>query len=366
MQTQRSALPRAMISLPSLLLLLLTTTAQHHVRTATAASVGAQIYPSGRIVVQSGQGFLVKLTTDRGFGQVKYCTFLFNGEPYFLHPGNENEMQYVSVHGETVQRFTENECGVKVSNVSLYSAGNWQLGATSITGKDASAEFTLKVLPSDEEPTERIIYGRPGTQVVVNCSRGDTEPDLLDDDEGYSPNRRFCEMWSTTDEDLVNPRRMESESKAIMEEKPCQWNSTFPELMGRTEVYCRTFDRGAMEMVMRKWRLVGEYLKTTTDYLNGDKSMVLRCRSKSPLSSCYIQHRPTGRMYQVANALNGHRYSSFRSNLRLGHCQFEIPKPFLADDLGIWLMTMFKGGRGEEDGVEECLFTVSDGQVFQV
>ena len=152
---------------------------------------GTHIYPSARLVVQEGQGFLVKLAIDSGFGRVKYCTLLLNSQPYPLHPGNENHVSYVSEWGERVERFTTDECGAKVSNVSLQSSGAWQLGATSRTGVDASAEFQLDVIPAvPSDPEALTVSGRPGDSVVINCTAGE-------------PQRKgaefFCEMWEERD-----------------------------------------------------------------------------------------------------------------------------------------------------------------------
>lgn len=284
----------------------------------------AQIYPSDRIVVQEGQGFLVKLNTEAGFGKVKYCTFLFNGEPYFLHPSNENAMDYVSVNGETVQRFTASECGVKVSNVSLNSAGIWQLGATSSAGHDASAELHLKVTPAVSDGLETMVYGRPGTPVAINCSiEGD-------DVAAVDSNHRFCEMWQS-----------EKESERDVKWGSCEWKTIHPELGQRTEINCRTFATGSMEAVTRKWIVIGHFSGTTSDYLNSDASVVLRCKSKGPLKGCFVQHQQTGRVLKIGNALKGTRYSSYRTNMARGLCQFEIPKPFRVDELGVWVMRDF-------------------------
>lgn len=328
MQSQSQLLLFLLLKAHSLLLFLQLTNAAH-------------IYPGSRIVVQEGQGFQVKLATDPGFGPVKYCTFLFNSQPYFLHPTNENEVAYVSIHGETVQRFTMSDCGAQVSNVSLNSAGTWHLGATSSTGVDASAEFSLEIAPltrSDIESTT--ISGRPGTVVEIKCAPQDTD------------DHRFCEMW------------VEGEGEAVKREE-CTWTTMFPELLQRREVRCLTFAKGSMEAVTKKWTVVGEYSDTTSDYLNGDSSVVLRCKRKSsPLLGCYIRNRQTGHIHRIANGLKGHRYSSFRSNLARGLCQFEIPKPIRVDELGQWLLRMYYGDSG--GSVDECLFTVTDGNVFQV
>lgn len=307
-----------------------------------------QIYPSSRLVVQEGQGFLVKLATDSGFGPVKYCTFLFNSQPYFLHPGNENEVAYVTELGETVQRFTVSECGVKVSNVSLKSSGIWQLGATSGAGVDASADFQLQVIPAVQSGIESstTVSGRPGTSVVINCS-----PESVDEVGDH----QHCEMW---EEDSNNGREGLISS--------CKWTTSHPQLMERKQILCRTFARGSMEAVIKRWTVVGEYLDTTSDYLNGDSSVVLRCKRKdTAVTGCYMRNQQTGEMYRITNGLNGRRYSSFRSHLARGLCQFEIPKPIRGDELGSWSMRVFYRS-GQDERFDECLFSVTDGNVFQV
>lgn len=315
----------------------------------------AHIYPSGRLVVEEGQGFLVKLATEPGFGQVKYCTFLFNSQPYFLHPGNENEVAYVSEHGETVERFTAAECGVKVSSVTLASAGIWQLGATSQTGVDASADFQLQVLPkvhSDIESTT--LGGRPGTRLVINCSAGSSEGAA--EGEGGGDEHEYCTMWEDG---------MEYQASA-----GCKWETIYPDLMMRKEIRCCTFPRGSMESVIKKWTVVGEYSDTSADYLNGEASVVLRCKSKAaPLTACYMRNGQNGEVFRVGNGLKATRYSSYRSNLSRGFCQFEIPKPMRAEERGQWVMkVLYKGPEEKEEGLQfdECLFTVTDGQIFQV
>lgn len=325
--------------IPHFLLLLLL-----HSSTPTTAT---QIHPSGRLVVQEGQGFLVKLVTNPGFGSVKYCTFLYNSQPYFLHPGNENEVAYVSDQGETVQRFTVSECGAKVSNVSLQSSGTWQLGATSSLGVDASADVQLQVIPAENSDIEsRTVSGRPGDTVVVDCSPGMHE-------KGVDGDHRFCEMWEEGHRDRGTSG-------------DCKWTTVYPQLKERKEIRCRTFAKGSMEAVLKRWTVVGEYKGTTWDYLNGDESVVLRCkRRESPLTGCYIRNQQTNHLYRIANGLKGTRYSSFRSNLAKGLCQFEIPKPTRVDELGTWTMRLFYLS-GQEELVDECVFTVADGNVFQV
>lgn len=296
-----------------------------------------------------GQGFLVKLATAPGFGKVKYCTFQFHSQPFYLHPGNENEVAYVADTGETVQRFTSGECGVKVSNVSADSAGNWQLGASSHTGVDATAEFNLEVIPKGraEGDADRTLRGRPSDPVEVNCST-----DNYGDDE-------FCEMWEGLDADGAYGKR-----------EGCKYSTWYPALHSSQEIRCRTFQRGSMVPVVKKWTLIGEYPGVSFDYLNGDSGLVLRCRTETtPVKSCYIRNLQTGQVYQIANALMGTRYSSYRSNLFNGQCQFEIPKPFELQEVGQWAMQMhYEKKIGEEDqqGVDECQFTVVDGNVFQV
>lgn len=327
-----------------------------------------QIYPGNSVVVQEGQGFLVKLNTEPGFGQVKYCTFLFNGEPYFLHPVNENEVNYVSTNGEIVQRFTVSECGAKVFNVSLRSAGVWQLGATSATGIDSHADFRLQVRPA-ESAVGRTVYGRPGESVVIDCGadkdddNGDVNRDNINGNVVVANDYQFCEMW-TGDKQIGSPR------------KTCKWTTSYPDLMGRTQVQCRTFAKGSMAPTTKTWTILGRYAETTSDYLNSDSSIVLRCKSKSPLKGCYITNSQLGTTYQIANGLMGDRYSSFRTNVARGLCQFEIPKPLLAGELGFWRMEVIvgtaaagralKGEEEEEQRIDECLFTVTDANVFQV
>lgn len=295
------------------------------------------------------------MATEPGFGHVKHCTFLFNSQPYFLHPGNENEVAYVSTNGETVQRFTMSECGVRVANVSMHSAGQWQLGATSSTGVDASADFQLKIVPAvtTDEGSTTTVAGRPNDTVTIKC---------VPEDEDHGQHK-YCEMW-----EIQEGHRGGEEQQ--LKREVCEWKTRFPRLTERRrEIRCRTFSRGSMEAVVRKWTVVGQYEDTASDYLQGDSAIVLRCKNRSGvrLSGCYIRNQQTGTVHRISNGLMGVRYSSFRSNLDRGLCQFEIPKPFRADEVGHWLMQMVIDGQDVEQGrVDECMFTVSEDIVYQV
>lgn len=302
------------------------------------------------MVVLQGQGFLVKLATAPGFGKVKYCTFQFHSQPFYLHPGNENEVAYVTDTGETVQRFTSAECGVKVSNVSTDSAGTWRLDATSHTAVNASAEFNVQVIPKgrhSEGDEERVMRGRPNDPVTVHCP------------SDYGDDLNVCEMWEGSD--------------AYQGMGGCTYSTSYPALHTIKEIRCRTFHRGSMMAVVKKWTLVGEFPGVSSDYLNGDSGLVLRCRTETtPVTSCCIRNQQTDEVYRISNALMGTRYSSYRSNLDRGQCQFEIPKPFQVQEIGQWTMALHYEQQIGQNGTEYqpdddvCQFTVVDGNLFQV
>lgn len=337
----------SLLLIPALLLMLLFGWPLIAAVAATPNSIASHIYPTDRLVVQEGQGFLVKLVTPPGFGTVKFCTFLYaNGQQFPLHPTSENEMIYVAMNGERVERFTVQECGVKVSNVSAASSGRWKLGATSGRNSaggvtDASGEFQLQVIPAVKSDSEAaVVHGRPGEWVTINCTvNGDNDPG------------DYCEMWD---------RLKENEKR-----ETCQWRIKVPaDLTQRMDINCRTFTEGSMVPIERLWTVQGEYAGTTTDYLNSDSSVVLRCKSsQNSLTGCVIRNRQTEQVYRITNGLKGTRYSSFRTHLGKGLCQFEIPKPVKVHEVGKWSLRMFYGG---ENKYEECLFTVTDGTVFKV
>lgn len=329
---------------------------------------GAYIYPGNHIVVQEGLGFLVKLNTDRHYGNVKYCTFLFHGQPYFLHPSNENDgVAYRSVHGELIERFTATECGVKVTNVSRESAGMWQLGATSQSQVDASAAFRLEVVA--RVPTEtgaeaaENVYGRPGAAVTLNCAEG-----IADDNR-----HRFCEFDATDG----------SDSRQRGANDPCSLVTAFPQSESIRRYMCTTFSRGAMGAITRRWILHGQS-ETSHDSLETDNNIVLRCQAAAAaagrerdggtvasIAHCYIRNVKTGAVWQIEDGLQDYRYSTFRTSLEKGRCQFEIPKPIRPEERGLWKMYLGFGGDTDDKSdngleYEQCLFTVNDGKAFRI
>lgn len=73
----------------------------------------------------------------------------------------------------------------------------------------------------------------------------------------------------------------------------------------------------------------------------GKVSAVLSCKSDKQ-STCIVKHISSGRLFNIQSGLQSadKRYSTFKTVLASGRCQFEIVKPIQLEDIGLWKMYM--------------------------
>lgn len=249
------------------------------------------------------------------------CTILSGAQTY---PDLSFDLTNTDVK-DALQRTSPPDCGVKMFNVSPSSNNtNWTLTATSKSGETVTSDFHLQVIPADRwEKDPIVLKGILGSSLNLRCN-----------DKG-----QFCEMW-------------EEGSKS----EGCLLKTHFPKrVQTQKQIRCRTFLKGSADPVIRTWTLIGQYPFTTPEYLNLESSLVLRCKSRTlGISACFIRQLNMDEMYQVADGLNGMKYSSYRTQYSEGVCDFEIPKTLIRGGWGedSWLMKVQWKGQG----IEECFF----------
>lgn len=286
-----------------------------------------QVYPRKVFVIQEGEGFVAIQELPPNSSSLKSCTVLDHSNPYNLSthllPGQV---------GQFIERTIP--CGMKWFNVGSESNNsNWTLSAESETGVKASLDFQLQVIPtvpSDEVP--KIWKGRPGSSLEIRCN-----------EEG-----EFCEMWA--------------EGQEASKTETCVWKNRFPDdVKTKQEIRCRTFSKGSMKAVTKKWTVIGQYPDTTPEYVNGPESVILRCKSGiGAIKACYMENLKTGEMFQIADGLSSNRgFSSYQTKLSDGVCEFEIPKP-VEDNNVRFLMKVHYPQQGKRKRNEECYFDVAE------
>lgn len=208
---------------------------------------------------------------------------------YFFNPGSNKS--YVTPNGEVLHPFEFNnpiECGVRVLNTSSVSHGQWKLTGIDQNGNLNSDYFQVYIRSESDDDANSC----PSSNPVGYCSK-------IELSTGRS---------KTCGETLTENHICEYLLKGQMEK-----NSIMVELNS----------------------------ETPQKYRKDSERTILEC-SKEPewetMKSCYIEHIPSGEVYNIEEGLQDVRYSAYKTDFQAGICQFEIPGSIEEHEAGVWKM----------------------------
>lgn len=150
---------------------------------------GTNLFPLSSISITERNGFITYLNTSKEFGELKNCTVLVSEVLFDLYQLEETNHSYLTERFEKLQRFSRTQCGIRVQNVSLESAGDWTITATDKEGRNETSSLRLTVLPSVDFPNVTNISVVPGQSQRVDCpavSHSTTRRCRMIDIFGYS------------------------------------------------------------------------------------------------------------------------------------------------------------------------------------
>lgn len=130
---------------------------------------GTNLFPLSSISITERNGFITYLNTSEEFGELKNCTVLVREVLFDLYQLEETNHIYKTERFEILQRFSKTQCGIRVQNVSLESAGDWTITATDKDGRNETSALHLTVLKSVDFPNITNISVVPGQSQRVDC-----------------------------------------------------------------------------------------------------------------------------------------------------------------------------------------------------
>lgn len=130
---------------------------------------GTNLFPLSSLSIKERNGFITYLNTSEEFGELKNCTVLVSEVLFDLYQLEKDTHIYVTERFEKLQRFSKTECGIRVHNISVESAGDWTITATDIEGKIETNVLSLTVIKSTDFPNSTNVSVIPGETTRVEC-----------------------------------------------------------------------------------------------------------------------------------------------------------------------------------------------------
>lgn len=258
-------------------------------------SQAADIYPS-TVHVQEGEGFLLWVFGSR---TIENCVIVFGD---INHGPNDEVKQYPFGTIESLFRNNSEECGFRIKGTTRLSEGTWFVDyyLDEVANRNSAV---VKVLP-------KAILSCPKDD---KCEQVNTKTNERKSCDGDVPEKDWeCHYLV----DGAMPGKVNTGIIPIVEE-------TSGDAHDEQEV-----------IVVPEFESVQEM---------GSNSIVLNCTSdKAPQSKCQVKHKSSSRLFDMQALLQSSdkKYSSFKTILNAGKCQFEIVKPIRLEDMGLWEMQM--------------------------
>lgn len=140
-----------------------------HIFLIKVFTAGTNLYPLSSLSIVEKNGFLTYLNTSEEFGKLQNCTVLVSDVLFDLYQSETETHIYLTERFEKLQRFSQTECGIRVQNVSIESAGEWIITASDTLGRIEKNVLKLTVLKSDVIPTVTNVSVTPGQTQLVAC-----------------------------------------------------------------------------------------------------------------------------------------------------------------------------------------------------
>lgn len=150
---------------------------------------GTNLFPSSTLSIKERNGFITYLNTSKEFGELKNCTVLVSEVLFDLYQLENETHIYKTERFEKLQRFSKTECGIRVHNISIESAGDWTITATDKEGKIETGVLNLSILHAVDFPNVTNVSVIPGQSTRVTCpaeSASSTRRCRMIDIFGYS------------------------------------------------------------------------------------------------------------------------------------------------------------------------------------
>lgn len=289
------------------------------------------IWPLNQLFILEGEGFLAyHIPDNRNFGDLKRCVVNFMGLTYPIDLESSDDYVGALKSGEKIRRFSKNNCGIRVENVTKNSNGKWILIAngTSFTEENAIVDIIVLSKP-DDPPAVTNLTVLTSDSVTIECP--------------FMENEEYCEMINARN-NVFEDKCSASASNRIHERS---WT-------------CRSLIRGAQELRVNHFNI--DFKKEPIDHkkrvFEDEYSVVLSCFDNT-FTNC-IANGPNDKMLLLHEGLVSKKYSSFDTNRKSGVCSLELRKPIDQSDIGVWRIidvSNVKNKRG-------CIFKVNETSPF--
>ncbi|XP_055595453.1 uncharacterized protein LOC129746050 isoform X2 [Uranotaenia lowii] len=274
------------------------------------SSDGANIFPSDKLSITEGAGFLAYLvpTELSEANRWIHCSVRVAGVNYSLDSDQIHTLDGVT----EVQRFSAEICGIRVQNVRKSLETTWSLLALDSNSSPIEQSLSLTVINS-----------KPISSINVTVSDTTSTFTLTCPDEPPS-SRRFC--------------RILDEQNHIFDGCSKSFDITWEEARFR----CLSLYWGDMEEIEIIINVkVQKSQRDVSWFVEEDEShVVLSCHYRTAVSPCRAVSVSDSRQMMLLDGHLGDRYSAYDTKISGGICSLEIRKPLTSADRGLWRIFM--------------------------
>lgn len=269
----------------------------------------AIIFP-GNVHVEEGEGFMVWLTSEK---DIEKCEIDFNTSKW-------NTSEPISTEFGTIERIVSSdpkECGFRIKGATLQSEGLWKI-VYYIDG--VSNRNSVEVRVATKTPVNKCPERNSDHLCTMIHSKTKEETTCKDFDyAAVNASEWTCKYFTTGS--MVGKVDLGKGRMPIQEEEDAESSDRLLELEYT----------GAPEFT------------ETVDV--GEIGVLLNCSNEEHrhmIDSCEAKHVSSGRRFNLEPGLQSRdrKYSSYKTSLLTGRCQFELAKPISLEDIGIWEISM--------------------------
>uniref|UniRef100_A0A336MRI0 CSON003013 protein n=1 Tax=Culicoides sonorensis TaxID=179676 RepID=A0A336MRI0_CULSO len=292
---------------------------------STKNDVESVIFPNKQMSIVKNQGFFMYIVHQSTFKLEKCSLKLEDGTEFDLDPKVKEPFIYNTSEGVLIQRYSQNECGVRVKNVAQSLSGKWTLTAQGDRGSVESDSVFLEVLSNKLDPSPLVVtvtdenpYRRvkcPNNYAAKHCRVFDHNRDEKKDQCDF-----FAQSYG---------------NETLYECRTMRWGE-----MQETQSFIKVLMEEEHEKEVK-----GKIIET-------DTHVILTCQDYSGLCRAEMPHKT--RQLLLMDGLLMDRYSTYDTQINKGRCSIEIEKPLRPEDIGTWRIY-----HSEKDD-SGCVFRVHD------
>ena len=214
--------------------------------------------------------------------------------------------------GETIESLGSNQCGARVHNFTSISTVVWALETWQPGGlSDYWRSLRVEVITSIPETEVSSFSGVEGDFGTISCP-------------GDYNHQRHCE--------IIDPQGLVHEGCELRVKYPAV--SSGPQVFHCHVYYWGRMDSFAAELHVESMESPAKVLALTEEDAT---HVVFSCSVKEEaLSVCRAESLSSGIQFLIMDGFQSQRYSAWKTHLQNGICQLEIPKPYAANEVGIW------------------------------